>query len=257
MKRCAVVVPDEERAWVLENGTELAGVSIPSLKRLFEIAVGDAHGTPSTQVVLGENKTVEGGCKPKEEEEHHHHTSVTHLTRTLGHHKDTPALAPFLGKVPKRRCILVEDVPGPVNIIIDDDGDDESVSLSKPAWRMPFAHRNVANSAFEAQEKAVIPILTNEQGHYPSVTKGSAHRENAVAEAGSRFHIVARIIVSDRSFWIPRGEDLKTLHNLFLKSCCQITAPNLTQTTPTVGCFLSIHHPTFVYPCLLREKSRL
>ncbi|OBZ68770.1 hypothetical protein A0H81_11329 [Grifola frondosa] len=35
-----VLVHEEEREWVVANGTELGGISIPSLRRLFEIAVG-------------------------------------------------------------------------------------------------------------------------------------------------------------------------------------------------------------------------
>ncbi|KAI0771409.1 hypothetical protein BC629DRAFT_767729 [Irpex lacteus] len=41
VQRCAVLVEtEEEQAWVIANGSEVAGIGIPGLKRLFELAVG-------------------------------------------------------------------------------------------------------------------------------------------------------------------------------------------------------------------------
>src|SRR6266852_4534974 len=45
IRGCAVHVPADEETWVIENGNELRHGGLPSLRRLFEIAVGSS-GTP-------------------------------------------------------------------------------------------------------------------------------------------------------------------------------------------------------------------
>ena len=57
----------------------------------------------------------------------------TYLLRTLGHHKDTPALAPFLGQAPKRRSINTFDKDQDVDINLDD-----SRPELKVTWHIAF-----------------------------------------------------------------------------------------------------------------------
>ena len=190
MQACAVVVEEGnevgEREWVLKNGIELGGVGIPSLRRLFEIAVGEDH-----EFLDG----LEGGAE--EEDEDADVLTSTYLSRTLGHHKDTPALAPFLGRAPKKRRINTCDEDQDVDIDID------NVELqTKALWQMSFPHRNAARPELdivaevpESLDSHTIPSASD--GHQPTSLPGGT--------SGTRFHILARVIVSNRSVWIPLG----------------------------------------------------
>lgn len=115
------------------------------------------------------------------------HTS-THLSRTLGHHVDTPALAPFLGRAPKRRSITTYDENAPVDI----DGS-AHVTPKRRRWRIPLTHRSRARPSLDL----IIPVDTPLPQLTPHV---------APVTQGTRFHIVARVKISDRSLWIPIGE---------------------------------------------------
>jgi hypothetical protein len=186
MQKCAVIVSEEESEWVLTNGQELGGVSLPSLRRLFEIAVG----VESSSVMDIIDSATPSKLIPEKEI-----TLGTHLARTLGHHKDTPALAPFLGRSPKRRCINVFDDHGFVDITGD------ALPPQRPIWRMPYTHRNVARPGLDTVVPEALPdasIVGSHQG--PAVDSPSSFR--------TRFHIVARVVISDRSLWLPPGESL-------------------------------------------------
>ena len=195
IRGCAVQVPADEEAWVIENGSELRNVSLPSLRRLFEMAVGDV-GSPLEISPVNDASSVH-----KDVSQEHitvsrpetlrssapTHTS-THLSRTLGHHVDTPALAPFLGRAPKRRSITTYDENAPVDI----DGS-AHVTPKRRRWRIPLTHRSRARPSLDL----IIPVDTPLPQLTPHV---------APVTQGTRFHIVARVKISDRSLWIPIGE---------------------------------------------------
>lgn len=177
---CAVIIDDRDgqAEWVVQNGIELGGISVPSVRRLFEIAVGNDRGI--------------AGFKPGPEEDDQEGTSSTHLSKTLGHHKDTPALALFLGRVPKRRCI---------NVYADDE--DVNIDVARPnnkkSWHMSFPHRNQARPGLDVavETSSVAEPKVGPNVRLPTVPKNTL---------GTRFHIIARVVVSDRSLWIPPGE---------------------------------------------------
>ncbi|KAH9984963.1 hypothetical protein BJV77DRAFT_1071691 [Russula vinacea] len=168
IRGCAVQVPVDEEAWVIENGSELRHGGLPSLRRLFEIAVG------STGTSL-EIASADG-------------TSTTQLNHTPlpdpWPPRRFPALAPFLGRAAKRRGIVVQDENTPVDI----DGGDHVDHRRR--WHKPLIHRSRARPALDVEVPAESPI--------PQY----ARNVNPVAE-GTRFHIVARVTISDRSLWIP------------------------------------------------------
>ncbi|KAH9969895.1 hypothetical protein BC827DRAFT_1263053 [Russula dissimulans] len=189
IRGCAVQVSTDEEAWVIENGSELRQSGLPSLRRLFEIAVGSTGSSLGLASADRTSKTQpsadqEDNNVPERETSVPMPLSSTHLSRTLGHHADTPALAPFLGRAPKRRGITVHDENTPVDI----DGGRHTVVGRR--WRKPFIHRS---SATPTLDLAIVPE-TPMPPHIPSVTP--------VTE-GTRFHIVTRVTVSDRSLWIP------------------------------------------------------
>ena len=68
----------------VQDGIEVGvGTILPGLRTFFEMAVG-----PSRRESAGESMPFLGTDYP----------TCGHLTKTLGLHEDTPALAPFLGK---------------------------------------------------------------------------------------------------------------------------------------------------------------
>ena len=200
IRGCAIQVPVDEEAWVIENGSELRNVSLPSLRRLFEMAVGDVGSpleiSPVNNVssvhhdVRPEHTTVSGRETPQFSTSAHR---STHLSRTLGHHVDTPALAPFLGRAPKRRSITTYDENAPVDI----DGRSH-VIFGRRKWRIPLTHRSRARPALDLMipVETLPPLLT---AHVVPVAQGT------------RFHIVARVTISDHSLWIPIGENYRKL----------------------------------------------
>ncbi|KZV66845.1 hypothetical protein PENSPDRAFT_688630 [Peniophora sp. CONT] len=192
IRASAVKVLPEEEAWVLENGIELPGVNLPSLRTLFEMAVGaekeqeDQSPSPAPY--------VEGSGPANAVAE------STHLSRTLGHHIDTPALAPFLGREVKRRTIAVhtEDV----------DVDVENVpSSGLRGWRKPYMHRNKAVPALDVASPEPHP--EHEPPDPPPPTDSAELQvASSLPATGSRFHFTARVTIGDRSLWIPpRGRD--------------------------------------------------
>ncbi|KAI9465012.1 hypothetical protein BJY52DRAFT_1184056 [Lactarius psammicola] len=214
IRGCAAQVPADEEAWVIENGSELRNVSLPSLRRLFEMAVGDVgspleispvnDASPVHQDLGPEHITVSG--QETLQSSAPTHTS-THLSRTLGHHIDTPALAPFLGRAPKRRSITTYDENAPVDI----DGNTH-VTPKRRQWRMPLTHRSRARPGLDL----IIPVDTPLPQLTPHV---------APVTQGTRFHIVARVKISDRSLWIPMDRRSVTAPEQTHRWCLSIEAP--------------------------------
>ena len=198
---------------------------LPGLRSLFQRAVR-ANG-PS------DNAAELPGSHPSQEL-----TAGSHLTRTLGLHKDTPSLAPFLGKQAVRRGIKEWD-----DGVVDIDGfEDDSHSAThdtnnnlgkgrkKKRWRMAYAHRNdVDNTAGCSHVVAGYNALSaddqtnSNDSHSGSGAKplvdGNVQEETSKREPttvalapgiglstlSTRFRFVARIVITDRSLWIPLG----------------------------------------------------
>ncbi|KAF8272820.1 hypothetical protein EI94DRAFT_1717507 [Lactarius quietus] len=214
IRGCAIPVPVDEEAWIIENGSELKNVSLPSLRRLFEMAVGDVGSTseispvnnaPSVHQDIGpEHITVPG--RETLQSSTLTHTS-THLSRTLGHHVDTPALAPFLGRAPKRRSITTYDE----NATLDVNRSSDDIP-GRRQWRIPLSHRSRARPALDL----MIPVETPLPQLTPHV---------APVTQGTRFHIVARVTISDHSLWIPTNRRSVTTPEQTHRWCLSIEAP--------------------------------
>ena len=208
----AVLVEGEtEQKWVTENGAEVAGISLPGLRRLFEIAVGGDKPVLPVARPLAPGGSV-GEDEPQKDTTPAVKESITAtpaplLTRTLGHHEDTPALAPFLGRVPKPRRINVYEAEEAVDIF------DEA--QNRPgragAWRARYAGRSEVQAPTIAQrEDEPVPAS---QDSTQSQTDELPDAPHAIPQGvGSRFHILARVAVEDLSLWIPPGQYHKLVH---------------------------------------------
>ncbi|EIW59252.1 uncharacterized protein TRAVEDRAFT_71391 [Trametes versicolor FP-101664 SS1] len=219
MQSCAVLVPQHERDWVVACGIEVGGVSLPSLRRLFEIAVGAGEGlalptrrpspavAPKPEAALEEPSASTETAKVHEQAPKEISQSSAHVTKTLGYHADTPALAPFLGRVPKKRCINVRANEDEVVDIGDTSGG--SGLHARHVWRKPYAHRNIARKELDE----IVPLSTlpdnvpaedraPESKSRPEETDGKASSALQML-SGTRFHINARVKVADHSLFLP------------------------------------------------------
>ncbi|KAJ7174058.1 hypothetical protein C8R43DRAFT_943682 [Mycena crocata] len=109
---------------------------------------------------------------------------ATPLSRTLGYHADTPALAIHLGREPVRRGVTVCDP----DAVVDIDG---LGTKAKPRWRMPYSHRNIFKDA-SPPSSIFVPV---ESRSAPLPQTNSKH--NALLAAHSRFHILTCIVITD------------------------------------------------------------
>lgn len=205
---CAVPIPssdDVEKDRVEEEGVEVPwGGSVVGLQRLFERAVG--VNIPASLV----HEEGQGAAA----------IPSTLLSRTLGLHADSPALAPFLGRTPKRRCIHAYEEDTEVDILSIDTapcrpspGFESREGVTRRAdeggshpWRMAFPHRNKARPELDL----VVDV--------PALVDNAAENTTTPAIPGSttsRFHITARVHITDRSLFI--SPSMLTFCNIFIE----------------------------------------
>ncbi|KAJ7632610.1 hypothetical protein FB45DRAFT_912929 [Roridomyces roridus] len=155
---------------------------------------------------------------------------ATALNRTLGYHIDTPALASFLGREPVRRGVMVWDP----DALVDVDGfGDES---AKTPWHMPFSHRNISK---DSTTKPLSPKPASSEVALPDIVIDGT--PSAIpAAAGSRFHMATRIIVLDRSLWLPPDQ---RVGNDTHKWMISVDAPSYAHHITTVLRCLTVKFP--------------
>ncbi|KAF5382019.1 hypothetical protein D9615_004461 [Tricholomella constricta] len=225
VRACAVMDSELDVDLGIEVGLGPSGI-LPGLRSLFQMAVGAHQAIDSATEADVKSDKAGGKAEPP--------SASSHLVRTLGLHEDTPALAPFLGKQAARRGIKLWG-NGDEFVDVDGVGDDEAHNLkglptcsmegeatirptnSQRIWRMPFAHRNDSEPEAPGKVQEMGPVANTEpdlthissttpepfktaDDRHPAPAAGSI---NMITPTGSRFHFAARVIVIDRSFWIP------------------------------------------------------
>ncbi|KAL5512817.1 hypothetical protein ACEPAG_3083 [Sanghuangporus baumii] len=247
VQACASVVPEDEQEFVVEHGLEVTGMRA-SLQRLFKMAVGSYDGivaVPEAEEADELSDLVGPRSQTKEEMEGGMKDPLF-VTKTLGHHKDTPALAPFLGRAPKKRQIHVYDDNRPLDIIkVDDDS-------PRRATRLPWGGSSASKEATEETTPSEDELGDASDGIVAS--KGTLK-----AYEGSRFHIPLRLIVNDYSLRLP--EDAQRSGRATYKWLVSITTASyslhistvlsrmsvdcVTDSPPASGMFLSVSEPPF------------
>lgn len=119
------------------------------------------------------------------------------LNSTLGLHAETPALAAVLGKEVKRREIRVFDEGEEVDI--------DSL-VAPPKWKLPNISRNNLDRR-QGDQTSEVNGYTEQPLERQAVREDdSATPTPAPAFGGSRFYISARLIITDRSLYVPAGQ---------------------------------------------------
>jgi len=198
---CAVPVAsgdEAEKERVEAEGVEVPwGGSVVGLQRLFERAVG--FNMPLSLCPKDQLEASVAAATPS-----------TLLSRTLGLHADSPALAPFLGKPPKRRCIHTYDEDTNVDILsIDNAARKPAPSLERSEeftrkaeengihpWRMAYPHRSRARPELDLVVDPPTLVDDGADITATAVIPGSTT---------SRFHITARVCITDRSLYVSPG----------------------------------------------------
>lgn len=165
VRACAVANPDLDTSAGLQVGIGPSGI-LPGLRSIFQMAVGPQTNQPSD-------------------------AQPGRATKMLGLHQDTPALAPFLGKNPVRRGIKVY-------------GQDDTIDVDglHTAHRRPPCSRN-ARRIHEWEQELQVNDVSASQENVSAVSRPSTSTTTLPDSTRSRFHFNTRIVVTDRSFWIP------------------------------------------------------
>jgi hypothetical protein len=171
----------------LSTGSEINNSVLPGIKTLFEKAM-----LPEPQ--------YKGDVDMDGAEED---TPGAYLTKTLGLHSESSGLAPFLGKVAKRREIKVWDVDQDVNIF--DDPLERNVKWRKPLPGLVLGVRGL--SSHEDKESSDHSLMETDN----TIPEGEhLSGMELPGSSNSRFRISVRLIITDRSFFIPEG--MASLH---------------------------------------------
>ncbi|KAI6107007.1 hypothetical protein EDD16DRAFT_135637 [Pisolithus croceorrhizus] len=234
---CAVPVTPDDNAYKTyqQEGLEVPwGGNVVGLRRLFERAVGvegqfvsppDAEFTPQDAATI----------------------PSTLLSRTLGLHADSPSLAPFLGRAPRRRCIHVHNEEQDVDIISIDEHPSQQATMPsvsterrRPQFRMNYLHRSVARPELDG----TIELETNATAK-TEAADAAGFLPNTLA---SRFHITARVRVEDRSLYLTKDRQTKLDSPHQYRWMIAVTAPSYALPLASYLTRVTVFPPAVVSP---------
>ena len=204
VRACATVDPD----FNVQDGIEVGvGTILPGLRTLFEMAVG-----PSRRESASESIPFLGTDYP----------TCGHLTKTLGLHEDTPALAPFLGKEPIRRGIRVYEQDEQVDICTPIQN--TAVRTVRAGVRFMKRGEVSRNEKMEVTAETGTDVWKEGSNQFNGISE-DVRSQRALDAATTRFHFATRIIVTDRSLSIDSGMSwyLDGLDNILRASSDQET----------------------------------
>lgn len=191
----------------LDQAQEVGAASLPGVRTLFQRAVAEGRVAKPLKVEHGD---MEVDQQPI--------SVANHLSLTLGLHEDTPALAQFLGKEAKRREIKSKDEDEHVDVLLLENG--ATPAIPRNAWRMPFFQRGVQSTMEQIPEADFAMTLEDLPESKPLLENSTVTRMPQSLLPESRFHIVSRIVVGDKSFFIPPGNECISPSEIGTHSCC-------------------------------------
>ena len=194
IRACAIPGNETDVQGGVEVGLGPTGV-LPGLRTIFQMAVG-AHNFQEPPIITTSDSQIP--------------SIAPHLTQTLGLHEDSATLAPYLGKQAIRREIRVWDQDKHVDIetLIQPDNQNP-----KSRWKMLFTQRNSvaldSDSNMELFENETQASPRSEMSTIPQPIPNVSPRpiddSHKPPSNQSRFYFGTRIIITDRSLWIPPG----------------------------------------------------
>jgi hypothetical protein len=201
IRACAVPGNESEIEGGVEVGLGPTGV-LPGIRTIFQMAVG------AQENLQGESITIASNSQSP--------SMAPHLTQTLGLHEDSATLAPYLGKQALRREIRVWDEDKHVDIETLTQPDVQIDQKPKYHWKMPFTQRNSVTSELDSNmelfgdgsqtspqsEMSVEPQPIPGVSPRPTISTNNSQK---LPSNQSRFYFGTRIIITDRSLWIPLG----------------------------------------------------
>ena len=201
IRACAVPGNETEIEGGVEVGLGPTGV-LPGLRTIFQMAVGAQENLQGESITIAQSPSM-----------------TPHLTQTLGLHEDSATLAPYLGKQALRREIRVWDEDKHVDIETLSQPDVQVDQKPKYRWKMPFTQRNSVTSESDTNmelfgdgsQTSPQSELSVEPQSIPGVSPRppiSTNDSQKLPSNQSRFYFGTRIIITDRSLWIPPGSCL-------------------------------------------------
>lgn len=242
---CAVpVTPDDDVCQTYQQeGLEVPwGGNVVGLRRLFERAVGvEGHVVSPPDADQLQFAPQDATTIPS-----------TLLSRTLGLHADSPSLAPFLGRAPKRRYIHVHNEEQDVDII-SIDGQQANVPPNSMEQRRPQFHMNYPHrSAARPELDRTIELETNATAK-TEATDVAGFLPNTLA---SRFHITARVRVEDRSLYLTKDRQTKLDSPHQYRWMIAVTAPSYALPLASYLTRVTVFPPTTVSPVPLTVNEQ-
>lgn len=215
---CALPVTPDDDVWKTyqQEGVEVPwGGNVVGLRRLFERAVGvEGHFVSLPDADQQRFTPQDAAAIPS-----------TLLSRTLGLHADSPSLAPFLGRAPKRRCIHVHNEEQDVDITSIDEHPHRQVTMphvstgrQRPQFRMTYPHRSAARPELDLAIDLETKVAAETEN-----TGAAGLLPNTLA---SRFHITARVRVEDRSLYLTKDRQTKLNSPHQYRWMIAVTAPS-------------------------------
>ena len=201
IRACAVPGNETEVEGGVEVGLGPTGV-LPGLRTIFQMAVGAQENIQGDSIIIASNSQSP--------------SMAPHLTQTLGLHEDSATLAPYLGKQALRREIRVWDEDKHVDIETLTQPDVQVDQKPKYRWKMPFTQRNSvasesdSNLEFFGDGSQTSPQseMSAESQPIPGVSPRPTiptNNSQKLPSNQSRFYFGTRIIITDRSLWVPPG----------------------------------------------------
>jgi hypothetical protein len=204
IKACAFPMEPHELA-NLDKGMEVGAASLPGVRTLFQRALDEGRKAE----IIKKEDAIDVDEEPPS-------TNINHLSSTLGLHQDTPALAALLGKEAKRRKIRIDEDEDALVDITFIDGGTPTRPVPRNTWKMAFPARGIRLQDGEIREPEILALLEEDLPESKPVLPGT-HEPHSLRslQPDSRFHIVSRVAITDRSFFIPIG---LSFHHVLLGS---------------------------------------
>lgn len=215
VRACAIADPDLNVQDGLEVGVGAGGM-LPGLRTIFEMAVGPSYRESGVDDHTPSHDETTPDCP-----------ASTHLTKTLGLHEDSPALAAFLGKEPIRRGIKVYEQDESIDVYTLIQSSSKRTIRARERYSQRGEVRGIEENTEVTVETRELSLEAREKSCEDTRNPDSGSKPSA---AMTRFHFTTRIVVTDRSLSIDSDKGIPFSHKWMLT----VDAPSYAQNITTI-----------------------